>query len=61
MARLQVGRQGMEAKEEFYQELEEIGENEMDGDQDIDLGGENRVTDEEALNEDAMQNIMLDD
>lgn len=51
----------MEAKEEFYQELEEIGENEMDGDQDIDLGGENRVTDEEALNEDAMQNIMLDD
>lgn len=62
---LQVGRQGMEAKEEFYQELEEIGENDMeadqDQDQDQDMGENYRVTDENALNEDAMQNIILDD
>lgn len=55
IAELQIGRKGMEAKEEFYLELEEIDEC---MDQDRDLGGEDH---REALNEEALQNIALDD
>lgn len=55
LAEIQADKQGMEAKDEFYKELEEM--------EDADMGGTNNMQDIDdlaGLDDDALHNLMQD-